>query len=107
MTDTTDRLKALYRECREPNWDGHGAEPITPETLELARQFCDALPADVLEPEVETSHDGSIGLGWNDLAVWLRGDSRLAMVTRHGKAVYCPPAELNDKLLAMIREAQR
>lgn len=73
--ETTARLKALYRECRLPNWDGYGAEPITPDTLELARQFCDALPEDVLEPEVCAEPDGGISLEWggrdNNLSVSL------------------------------------
>jgi hypothetical protein len=37
-------LLKTFEECREPNWDGYGAQSVREETYHLAHQFLTALP---------------------------------------------------------------
>lgn len=48
--------------CRD--WDGYGAEPITPQTLDAAKQMIDLLPDTLGWPDIAPGGDGSIGLEW-------------------------------------------
>jgi hypothetical protein len=34
-----EELLKIFEECREPNWDGYGAQAVREETYHLARQF--------------------------------------------------------------------
>jgi hypothetical protein len=47
-----------------PNWDTFGAEPITHETVEVARRFRDALPLNWQAPDIAPASDGTIGFEW-------------------------------------------
>jgi hypothetical protein len=38
-----DELFQTYQKCREPNWDGYGAQPVSDETYRLAVEFLKAL----------------------------------------------------------------
>lgn len=55
-----------YEAYDTPDWDGYGAEPITPQTLSAARAFLRILPEGPLSDLVECSPgaDGSVGLEW-------------------------------------------
>jgi hypothetical protein len=59
-----DELDGLYKECREPHWDAHGAEVVTPQTLEHARRLIEALPPEYPLPSVGAEPDGHITLEW-------------------------------------------
>jgi hypothetical protein len=59
----TDPFHA-YEEYQQANWDGYGAEPITPWTLAAARSFYHLIPHTFGEPEYSPGADGSIGLEW-------------------------------------------
>jgi hypothetical protein len=37
-------LLKTFEECREPNWDGYGAEAVREETYHFARQLLAVLP---------------------------------------------------------------
>ncbi len=58
-----DLLKT-FEECREPNWDNYGAEPVRERTYRLARRFLTALPLGTPVPSVGAEPDGHITLEW-------------------------------------------
>ena len=55
---------AGYEQYAEADWDGYGAEPITAETLQLARKLLGVMPHILGKPDIAPSADGSIGLEW-------------------------------------------
>lgn len=55
---------AGYDRYSLPNWDGHGAEPILPETIAATRSLLRILPSTFGEPDVAPAADGTIGLEW-------------------------------------------
>lgn len=55
---------ASYDTFEKPNWDGHGAQQITKETLDYARRIVRFLPDTFGAPDMAPSADGSIGLEW-------------------------------------------
>jgi hypothetical protein len=55
---------AGYERYNQANWDGYGAEPITPETLRYARRLMPVIPDTFGRPDVAPSGDGAIGLEW-------------------------------------------
>ena len=40
-----EELLKTFEECREPNWDGYGAQAVREETYDLAHQFLDGFTA--------------------------------------------------------------
>ncbi len=61
---TVRELQALTQECGSPNWDGYGASPVIPETLDLARRLAFALPFDIPLPSVGAEADGHLTFEW-------------------------------------------
>jgi hypothetical protein len=59
-----EELLKTFEECREPNWDGYGAEAVGEETYRLARQFLAALPLGRAEPSIGAEPDGHITVEW-------------------------------------------
>ena len=57
-------LVKTFEECREPNWDGYGAQAVREETYHLAHQFLTALPFDILAPSIGAEPDGQITVEW-------------------------------------------
>lgn len=57
-------LSEIEYECSEDNWDGDGAAAISPETINLAEKFIDALPITVTTPYLEADTDDSIDMEW-------------------------------------------
>ena len=57
-------LTSLGEECREPNWDGYGAEPANPNALNCAKDLIAALPDDLPLPECSIEPDGCVSLDW-------------------------------------------
>lgn len=57
-------LTALAEECREPNWDGYGAEPANPHALRRAEDLIASLPDDLPLPECSIEPDGCVSLDW-------------------------------------------
>ena len=58
-------LDKLKNECCTENWDGYGAAPILPETIEQAKRLIEALPANVSAPTVGAEPDGHVTLEWH------------------------------------------
>jgi len=42
-----EELLKIFEECRQPNWDGYGAQAVREETYDLAHQFLAALPLSI------------------------------------------------------------
>jgi hypothetical protein len=53
-----------YEKYSVANWDGYDAQPITPETLQYARQLLRVMPNVFGPADIAPSGDGSIGLEW-------------------------------------------
>jgi len=66
FTEWLDRDKIIERFTRykQPNWDGYGADPITPETIRAAQKFLKLLPKTLGEPEMAPGSDGIVALEW-------------------------------------------
>jgi hypothetical protein len=59
-----EELLKTFEECREPNWDGYGAQSVREETYDLAHQFLRALPLSTPVPSIGTEPDGHITVEW-------------------------------------------
>jgi len=63
-----DELKAeiadVYRSRTSPDWDGHGANPMSPATLQAALHFASMLPDSLIEPDIVPEPSGTISLEW-------------------------------------------
>jgi len=58
------QLYQVFEECRDSGWDGYGAEPISFETYEKAKQFVAALPRSISAPQISVEPDGEISFEW-------------------------------------------
>ena len=59
-----EELLETFEECRQPNWDGYGAQPVREETYHLAHQFLAALPLSAPLPSIGAEPDGQITVEW-------------------------------------------
>jgi hypothetical protein len=59
-----DKITERFSRYNRENWDGYGADPITPETISAARKFVKMLPKNLGEPEMAPGSDGIIALEW-------------------------------------------
>lgn len=59
-----DELKEVWSECKQADWDGLGAAPVTWETYYLADVFIKALPFGTPVPSVGAEADGHLTLEW-------------------------------------------
>lgn len=65
-----DELYQTYVECRDPNWDGYGALPVSEATYQLAYQFLEALPLGTPPPSFGAEPDGHLTLEWHRSPQW-------------------------------------
>jgi hypothetical protein len=106
-------LSALGKECREPNWDGYGAEPASLRALRRAEDLIASLPDDVPLPECSIEPDGCVSLDWmpapyRTLTVSVGSSDRLPYAwvdgTDRGHAVArLVDGQLPPRILAEIR----
>jgi hypothetical protein len=61
---TKDELSAVAAACREPNWDGFNARPVSDETIINAYMLLDALPLGFPRPSIGAEPDGDLTLEW-------------------------------------------
>ncbi|MFO7775763.1 MAG: hypothetical protein R6W89_08205 [Candidatus Hydrogenedentota bacterium] len=62
---SADRLRDVYQECREQDWDGYDALPVSEATFTNATTFLQLLPTDLAakaDPGAEP--DGNLTLEW-------------------------------------------
>ena len=57
-------LAVIAEECRSPDWDGHGAVPVSPDTLTHAQRFVNRLPSGLLDASAGVEPDGHLTLEW-------------------------------------------
>jgi hypothetical protein len=62
-TGEPDPLADFYA-YGQPNWDGYGASPITPSTINATRIMLRMLPRTFGNPHIAPGADGSIGFEW-------------------------------------------
>lgn len=60
-----DELGTVWEECREPNWDGYQALPVTQDTLRSTYQFLESMPSGVPSPSIGAEADGDLTLEWH------------------------------------------
>lgn len=65
-----DELRQVCDECREQNWDGYGAVPVSERTYQLAYEFLNALPLGAPLPSIGTEPDGHVTLEWYATPTW-------------------------------------
>ena len=59
-----EELWVVADASRNPNWDGYGAAPVEPETLDQAYRFLEALPLGLPIPSVGAEADGHLTFEW-------------------------------------------
>lgn len=59
-----NELYQVFEECRQANWDGYGAAPVSARTFHAAYEFLEALPLGTPAPSVGAEPDGHITLEW-------------------------------------------
>ena len=105
----------VYEECKNPNWDGYGAEPVSEDTYRVAYHFLESLPLGTPAPSVGVEADGhltfewyrspdkvlSVSIGPDGMTYFaaLLGDSR-----RSGTEPFY--GEVSDDILKIIRRLQ-
>ncbi|HLE63593.1 MAG TPA: hypothetical protein VI750_10650 [Pyrinomonadaceae bacterium] len=86
-----EELSQVFEQCRDPNWDGYGAQPVSEETYRLARQFLAALPLSPPLPSIGAEPDGQIIVEWHrspqrTLSVSISSDGELHFAALLGSA---------------------
>jgi hypothetical protein len=60
-----DELATVWNECRDANWDGFGAVPVTQDTLRNAYILLESLPLGFPAPSISAEPDGDLTLEWH------------------------------------------
>jgi hypothetical protein len=63
-----DELATLWEDCRQPNWDGYQALPVTQDGLRNAYVFLEALPLGFPLPSLGAEPDGDLTMEWHHSA---------------------------------------
>jgi hypothetical protein len=106
-----EELDGIAEECREANWDGYNANPVSLEAIEYAKMLL-RIFSEFVEPEVTPGPDGDISLEW-------LGGPKRAIVCVHKTDETCyifiseeerwsmeekqPPPYVPQKFLDMLR----
>jgi hypothetical protein len=107
-----DELATVWDECRQPNWDGFQALPVTQDTLRNAYRFLELLPLGFPAPSLGAEPDGQLTLEWHrsarrTLSVSVSPDGELHYAAHVGpNRVYGTEAfvdESPDTIIALIR----
>jgi hypothetical protein len=64
-TEAFNELCSAAEECKEANWDAHGAAPISNQTYLQAYRFVEILPPNSLDFTVGAEPDGHLTLEWH------------------------------------------
>jgi|GEM_PF-385555 uncharacterized protein (TIGR04255 family) len=59
-----DELATVWEECRHPNWDGYGAQPVSQDTLRHAYVLIESLPLGCPAPSIGAEPEGELTLEW-------------------------------------------
>lgn len=64
LSQVRSSLLDVFLDCREPNWDGYGAKPISEKAYFEAVKLLELLPSYLLLPDVVPEPTGDIALEW-------------------------------------------
>jgi len=107
-----DELGTVWQDCREPNWDGFGAMPVSNDMRQEARALLESFPLGFPSPSIGAEPDGSLTLEWHrsprrTLSVSITPDGNLHFAALVGpNRVYGTEAffgEVPDSILGLIR----
>lgn len=110
-----EELITVWIECRQDDWDGYGALPVSEETVLNAYQFIEALPLDYPLPSIGAEPDGHLTLEWYRhprwiLSVSISSESNLYYAALFGQSdvrgSYFFLGEIPTRLLNLIQEVQ-
>lgn len=109
-----NELDRVFAECRQANWDGYGAAPISVRTFQSAHEFLKALPLGSPVPSVGAEPDGHITLEWHhslrrtlSISVSPEGDLHYAALVGASKACGTEPffGDVPREIVALIHRA--
>ena len=108
----TADLTAVWASCREANWDGFDALPVSEASLRNARLFLESMPMGIPAPSIGAEPDGALTLEWHHstrrtLSVSVSHDGNLHYAALFGPSrVYGTEAffgEAPESILELIR----
>lgn len=108
---TVDELWLRFEECREANWDGYDADPVTEETYQFAAQILRALPLATAMPDIGAEADGHLTMEWYrsprrtlSLSISSKGELHYAALIGGSKAYGTEPffGEIPETIMNLI-----
>lgn len=89
-----EELADVWEECREPDWDGYNALPVTQDALRNTYALLESLPLGFPRPSVGAEPDGHFTLEWHHspsrtLSVSISPDAELNYAALLGLARVC------------------
>jgi hypothetical protein len=104
-----EELLETFEECRQPNWDGYGAQSVREETYDLAHQFLAALPLSTPLPSIGAEPDGQITVEWyrspqRTLSVSVSPDGDLHYAALLGAERICGTETFRAKMPQVLRD---
>ena len=107
--DLFAQLQTVWEECRQPNWDGHDAHPVSSDTLTNAYRLIESLPAGFRLPTIGAEPDGQLTLEWyrdpmRTLSVSVSPDGQLHFAAILGSSKVYGTEPFFDELPTLIRD---
>jgi hypothetical protein len=104
-----EELLETFEECRQPNWDGYGAQSVREETYDLAYQFLTALPLSTPVPSIGAEPDGHLTVEWyrspeRTLSVSISPDGDLHYAALLGAERICGTETFRAKMPQVLRD---
>ena len=102
-------LADVWQECREANWDGYDALPVTQDTLRNTYTFLEALPLGFPRPSISADPHGHFSLEWyrnprRVLSVGITPDGLLHYAALLGPNKVCGTETFFGEILKTILE---
>jgi len=60
-----NELYSVFETCRNRNWDGYGADAVSPDAFKAAYELLEALPLGTAAPSIGAEPDGYVTLEWH------------------------------------------
>jgi hypothetical protein len=104
-----EELLKTFEECRQPNWDGYGAQSVREETYHLTHQFLTALPLGILVPSIGAEPDGHLTVEWyrspeRTLSVSISPDGELHYAALLGAERICGTETFRAKMPRVLSD---
>lgn len=90
-------IQEIVCDCSEENWDGYGAEAVSPLAIWNAEDFVRALPDGFPIPEVAPEPDGSISFDWT-----VANDQRVALSVGESNRLALAWVNTNERGQAVV-----